>query len=238
MVRNLVAFFRRLFKLDWIDIPPTDPLTATTHGQHKVEFVSRHAIAETGLFCPVCQTEVAPLGVYRLVQRSRLGEVIVCHGRRLIQDEEMPCGMMLIASPDTEHGDEILYDRVPKHERHELFHRFKRISKGDAARLKYGQDIKVDEGQLIAVPVEGKPPAPPQVRKNFEPKQVWFTDLGFPIEILSVQVDNDPVYHGWAKGRFQNTDNDWEWHVDCYGNIRQSMRDPTQNDHGKLLHLV
>jgi len=41
-----------------------------------------------------------------------LGEVIVCNGRRYVQDTEVTCGMMLIASPDTEHGDEILFDRV------------------------------------------------------------------------------------------------------------------------------
>ena len=237
MVRKLIALFRRWLWLDWLDIP-FDPLTSTEHGEHRVEFVSRHAIAETGLICPVCHGEVAPLGSYIMVQRSRLGEVLVCNGKRQIQDDEVTCGMYLVASPDTEHGDEILFDRVPKHERHALFHSFVRISKGDAARRKYGEDIKLSGEQMIAVPYEGKAPVVRGPVLELQEKQVWYTDLGKPIEITWVQVDNDPLYHGWARGRFQNEPDGWEWHIDKYGNLRQSMRDPTQNDRGKLLHKV
>lgn len=237
MLHKLTLLFRRRLNLDWVDIP-MDPLTATTHGEHKVEFVSRHAIAETGLVCPVCHGEVSSLGSYSMVQRSRLGEVIICNGKRQIQDAEVTCGMYLVASPDTEHGDEILFDRVPKHERHALFHNFVRISKGDAARRKYGTDIKLVDEQMIATPYEGKAPIVRGVVKEFKEKQVWYTDLDKAIEITWVQVDNDPLYHGWAKGRFQNEPDGWEWHIDKYGNLRQSMRDPTQNDRGKLLHPV
>jgi hypothetical protein len=70
------------------------------------------------------------------------------------------------------------------------------------------------------------------------PGEVWYTNLEKPIEIISVQVDDDPLYHGWAKGRFQNTPDGATWNIDKTGFIRQSMSDPTQNDRGRLLHKV
>jgi hypothetical protein len=235
---KLKALIRRWLHLDWVEIPLTDPLSATTHGEHKVEFVSRHSIAETGLTCPVCGTDVAPLGSYIMVQRSRLGEVVVCNGRRIIQDTEVPCGMQLCASPDTEHGDHLIYDKVPLFERHNLFHSFVRISKGDAVRLKYGADVKLVDGQMIVSPAAPTAPKTIWPPVTMEPGEVWYTDLEKPIEIISVQVDDDPLYHGWAKGRFQNTPDGATWNIDKTGFIRQSMSDPTQNDRGRLLHKV
>lgn len=235
---KLRALLRRWLHLDWVELPPTDPLSATAPGEHRIEFVSRHSIAETGLTCPVCGTEAAPLGSYAMVQRSRLGELIVCGGRRQIQDTEIPCGMYLCASPDTEHGDEILYDKVPLFERHDLFNSFVRISKGDAARLKYGEDVNLNNEQLIVTRPPPMTPKPIWPLLAMEPGQVWYTDLNKPIEVLAVQVDDDPLYRGWAKGRFQNSPDGWDWHIDSQGFIRQSMRDPTQNDHGRLTHKV
>ena len=220
----------------WLAIPANDPLTATTHGEHRVEFVSRHAIAETGLKCPTCFTELAPIGDYTTVRHSRLGDVIKCNGRRVIQDEEHVCGMFLIASPDTEHGDHIMYDRVPKEDRFELFYRFVRISEGDAAKRKYGEDIKLVDGEMRAVPSE-------PVEKFKRPKitmkagQIWQTDDGRHIEILRVQNDGDPLWDGCGWGTFINEPK-FEWNIDPTGVIRMEMRDPTRTEKPCLLHEI
>lgn len=221
----------------WIAIPATDPLSAETHGEHRVEFVSRHAIAEAGLICPVCGTEVAPLGDYIMVRHCRLGDVIKCNGKRQLQDAEVTCGAYLVASPDTEHGDHILYDKVPGNERFELFYRFVRVSEGDAVRLKYGEDLRKDEyGNLIATPTE-TPQRPALPTLQLEAGQVWQTDDGRQVSIARVQTDGDPVFHGWAWGYFLNSDG-IEWNIDPTGLIRQTMRDPTLNDRVRLTSLI
>jgi hypothetical protein len=222
----------------WLAIPNTDPLSATAHGEHRVEFVSRHAIAETGLLCPVCRTEVAPVGEYTMVRHSRLGDVIKCNGKRILQDEEMPCGMFLIASPDTEHGDHLLWDKVPKEERHALFHSFVRISEGDAVRLKYGQDVVTDaEGNLTT---QAKGPAEKEKDKTrlpFKPEQVWQCSDGRFIRLTRVQTDGDPIGDGWAWGIFQDTVGP-EWNISPAGLVKFSMSDPTMNDTVRLTHEV
>lgn len=221
----------------WIAIPATDPLTATGHGEHHVEFVSRHAIAEKGLYCPVCGTEVAPMADYTMVRHSRLGDVIKCNGKRILQDEERPCGMFLAASPDTEHGDHILYDRVPKDERFDLFYRFVRISEGDAARVRYGQDITLVDGQMVASQPADQPAKEPHPTLKYHTDQVWQTDDDRQVRIIKVQTDGDPVFHGWAWGVFLN-EHQHEWNIDTTGLIRQSMRDPTLNDRVRLAHEI
>lgn len=221
----------------WISIPATDPLTATAHGKHQIEFVSRHAIAETGLLCPVCRTELAALGDYTMVRHSRLGDVIKCNGKRVVQDEEFPCGMYLVASPDTEHGDHLIYDKVPADERHALFHSFVRVSEGDAARRKYGEDISLRDGELVtaaSVTVEQVSERP---RLTLAKDQVWQTDDGRQVTILRVQNDGDPMFDGWAWGTFLN-EPAFEWNIDPTGLIRQSMRDPTLNDRVRLTSEV
>lgn len=225
----------------WIAVPATDPITATTHGEHKIEFVSRHAIAETGLICPSCHNEIASIGDYIMVRHCRLGDVIKCNGTRHIQDEETPCGMFLVASPDTEHGDHILYDRVPQDDRFELFYRFVRISEGDAAKRKYGEDLKLVDGQMVAVPTEPAPPKPVRPKLSYKAGQIWQTDDERQIVILRVQENStDPAmqnYDGWAWGLFVNTD-PHEWHIDPTGLIRENMSDPTRNDRARLLHEI
>lgn len=221
----------------WIAVPATDPFTATTHGEHHVEFVSRHAIAETGLRCPACQTEVSPIGDYAMVRHSRLGDVIKCNGKRIIQDEEYVCGMFLAASPDTEHGDHILYDKVPAEDRFELFYRFVRISEGDAAKLRYGPDAKIVDGEVVATPSDPPPPPVERPRLNLKAGQVWQTDDNRQIQILRVQENYDIMFDGWAWGIFLNEE-PFEWNIDPFGLVRQTMRDPTLNDRARLLHEV
>ncbi len=222
----------------WIAVPATDPFTATTHGEHHVEFVSRHAIAETGLRCPSCQTEVSPIGDYTMVRHSRLGDVIKCNGKRIIQDEEYVCGMFLAASPDTEHGDHLIYDKTPKEDRFELFYRFVRISEGDAAKLRYGPDAVLSvEGEVFA---SKAPPGTSPVERPrliFKVGQVWQTDDERQVQILRVQTDGDPMFDGWAWGIFLNTE-PFEWNIDPSGLVRQTMRDPTLNDRARLLHEI
>jgi hypothetical protein len=176
----------------WISLPALDPLSDADHGKHQIEFVSRHSIAETGLICPVCGTEVAPLGDYRLVRHSRLGDVVQCNGKREMSDgNERVCGMFLAASPDTEHGDHILYDKVPKEER-KMFYEFVRISEGDAARRKYGEDIIMKDGELAAV-MQAQKPAHKYPKLDFKTGQVWQTTDGRIVQITRMHGESIPA---------------------------------------------
>ncbi len=230
----------------WIEVPNTDPLTAVTHGEHKVEWVSRHAIAETGLTCPTCGNEICPIGDYTMVRHCRMGDVIKCNGTVKLQDREAPCGKLLVASPDTEHGDDKLWDKVPKEEREPLFYRFVRISEGDAAKRKYGEDITLVDGALAATPGEPKPEKPKLPTLPLKAGQVWQTDDARMVQILRVQENStDPAmrtHDGWAWGSFVNEQPEGakltEWNIDPTGLVRQSMSDPTMNDRVRLLHEV
>lgn len=224
----------------WIAVPAHDPFSSTTHGEQHIEFVSRHAIAETGLICPTCYNEVAPLGDYRLVRHCRLGDVIKCNGTRHMQDNEFTCGKFLVASPDTEHGDHLLYDKVPKADRAALFHHFVRILEGDAARRKYGNDITLVDGEMIATPVviPAKVKLPTLALKA---GQVWQTDDGRLVSILRVQENSTDIHlqamDGWAWGTFAN-EPPVDWNIDPTGLVRHTMRDPTLHDRVRLLHEV
>lgn len=231
----MVKFFKWLFRDRlWLEVPSGDPYTeSTAHGTHHFEFVSRHAIAETGLKCPLCHNEVSPLGDYRLVRHCRLGDVVRCNGTRQVNDEDLPCPAYLIASPDTEHGDHLVYDTTPLNKRMEKFCRFVKISEADAVKLKNGKDISAKAGELYATPVaptEAKVKGP--VLK-LAVGQMWQTDDGRQFNITRVQNDGDPVFDGWGWGNFVN-EPPYDWHVDPWGLIRQSMRDPTLNDKTRL----
>lgn len=116
----------------WLDIGPCDPLSDDA-GEHNVTFVSRHDIAECGLKCQKCHKNAVDRGDFKPVRRTRLGEAVVCPG----------CDDILVAAPDTEHGDDLLpYDK-------KAFHRFVRISELDALREQYGPDM-AGEGRSLA----------------------------------------------------------------------------------------
>ncbi len=217
--------------MGWVHIPPGDPWTANTHGKHHVEAVSRHAIAETGLVCTLCETEVCPRGDYSLVRNSRLGEVVVCRGRREVNDQVMPCGAFLVASPDTEHGDNLIWDKVPELERREKFFSFRRISEEKALKDQYGIDIKQTKGELSASPEAARTSTTNQAVKKFtfQAGEVYSVSDGQVVEILRVQEDGDPHFKGWAWLRFQRAPLQ-EWNVDPSGKIRKSMRDPLLDD--------
>jgi len=116
-----------------MDIGRCDPLSEEA-GEHNIQFVSRHDIAECGLKCPRCEELSARRGDFRRVRRTRLGEAVECP----------QCGQILIASPDTEHGDDLVeYDK-------DLFHRFVRVSAKQALRDELGDDIAGDRREMSA----------------------------------------------------------------------------------------
>src|SRR5690606_15780122 len=126
-----------------------DPWNSSETKEHRTEAVSRHAIAETGLICPRCETLVADRGDYSLVQRSNLGEVIKCPGKLVTNGNESLCGFILLARPDTEHGDNLIWDKIAPEKRATLFYRFVRISILNGLKERYGSDIQVKSGEMV-----------------------------------------------------------------------------------------
>lgn len=250
----------------WLDVPAFEPWHAqgaAGHAEHNFEHVSRHAIAETGLVCPRCETLVAPRGDYTRVRASHRGEVIKCHGQWDANDQTQPCPFYLFASPDTEHGDHILWDKVPKGQREKLFYRFVRKEGADVVRETYGDDVAGAGGALAADPSKtlAAPPvefedrlvrcpdtgamitARVQKRKPavfaFEPGQFYSTAPMGRIAMVTRVQQGDPFYDGWCwvvfDGGNPKTD---EWMVDPQGVVHRDMRDPTMNNDLKLQSLI
>lgn len=134
-VRNTLRWWWSVRPPPWADIGEIDPLSEIA-GNHKITFVSRHSIAECGLTCPECDFLVAGRGIFRGVARTRRGEGILCVG----------CGQFLLASPDTEHGDDLLPNSDDIH-RKPLF---VRRSIEQCMREQYGDDIVLHKGALSA----------------------------------------------------------------------------------------
>ena len=212
----------------WMEVPPNDPWSSKEAGKHDFEAVSRHAIAEAGLICPVCGTQVCERGDFSLVKRSRLGEVVRCNGQRQLQDDVVPCGKYLVASPDTEHGDHLKYDAVPVEARLETFFYFVRVSEQKAVEEKYGDDMKaLPFGEIAADASKAK-----LIVNNTSPRlafaegEFWDTESGSVAQILRVQRGQDPFFDGWGWVELRGEPG-IEWHVDPFGSIRFDMRDPT-----------
>jgi hypothetical protein len=235
-------FLKRLFsrkpKVDplWINVPAGDPYSDAGHGMHSFEFVPRQSIAETGLHCPLCKNEVCPLGDYRLVRHCRLGDVVRCNGTRQVNDEDLPCPAYLVASPNTEIGDHLIYDATPQAERMEKFHRFLRISEEEAAKLKHGKDAVIKDGEVFATTVPVKAAEKKKlIPLGFQSGQTWQTDDGRQVFIVRVQnTPDDKTFDGWGWGTIAGEEA-YEWHIDPAGFLRQSMRDPTARDRGRLV---
>jgi hypothetical protein len=220
----------------WVNLPPLDPWSSTEHGEHKVEAVSRHAIAETGLICPKCLNEICPRGDFTQVREGKIGaivnEVIICHGQREVRDHKIPCGAILMASPDTEHGDNILWDKVPTEERKDLFFRFRRISEDQALKEKYGFDVSLTkEGQMRAKAEDARDqPKENRDRVFFELDDVYVLSngrMGHVTELLA-EHEGDKHFVGWC---IMEIDGDGvRWFVDPFGTVRRDMTDPTMNN--------
>jgi len=119
---------------------------------HEVFFVPRQDIAECGLLCPKCGTDAAERGDFSRVLRSYVdgqpNEVLKCTG--LIDPGDgtkpVPCPAWLAASPNTEHGDDLIEGDPVE------FYMFSRISTQQMLREKYGLEIGADDAGLLADP--------------------------------------------------------------------------------------
>jgi hypothetical protein len=129
------------------------------NGQHYCGFVSRHHLAEGGLDCPLCQWHIADAGdfskVYRVAFDGRENECVVCPGEREVENgRRVACQAILLASPDTEHGDHLndkgevdAYAPDPPE-----FFRFVRTDADAGLREKWGADAKSDGGDAVLAP--------------------------------------------------------------------------------------
>ncbi len=119
---------------------------------HEVFYVPRQDIAECGVACPKCGNDVAERGDFSRIVRSmvdgQVNEVLKCTG--LIDPGDgtkpVPCPAWLAASPNTEHGDDLIDGDPPE------FYLFSRISTAQMLREKYGLEIGADDAGLIADP--------------------------------------------------------------------------------------
>jgi hypothetical protein len=144
------------------DVPWATPRSVKaygdSHGIHNIWLVSRHDLAECGLTCPCCGALVAEQGDRSLVRRmlvnGRENEVLKCLNSIENEDgSKRVCGAILVASPDTEHGDDQI-DGDP-----DAFYRFVKTTADRVLRDRYGVDAtSVDADGVVTV---GKrPPAP------------------------------------------------------------------------------
>jgi hypothetical protein len=120
-----------------------------------VYYVARQDIAESGLKCPRCQTEVARRAdfsqVVRVFINGQENEVVKCRGSiPLPSGRDIDCPAWLAASPNTEHGDELLVGSVddtgtyasdPTAVDPPEFYQFTRIPMQQAMREQYGMDV-------------------------------------------------------------------------------------------------
>jgi hypothetical protein len=128
------------------------PSAMGTQASHEVYFVPRQEIAECGLACPKCSQEVAERGDFSRIMRAhvdgQVGEVIKCQGLFDLGDgtKPVPCPAWLAASPNTEHGDDLIEGDPPE------FYLFSRITVAQALREQYGMEIASDISGLHAAP--------------------------------------------------------------------------------------
>lgn len=143
-----------------------DPLNPHRHGPTRVHFVSRHDIAETGLICPSCHNTVAPRASFDKIQRVRLSdgsvnEALFCPHTKEHDGHKVPCGAILVASPDTEHGD-----HLSKHT--EKNYTFRRKAADVAVREEHGADVETRGDRLSSdlVAVHPLTPVQPELMRN------------------------------------------------------------------------
>lgn len=222
----------------WVHLPKHDPWGDQQHCEHQMEAVSRHAIAETGLICPRCLKQVCFQGDYTLVREGQVGrvrnEVVICPHQREVNGEKKQCGSILMASPETEHGDHHLWDKVPPKEREALFFRFRRVSEEQVLRDRYGFDVsKYEDGALKADPALAKGQAEeddrPELTYALEDVYVLSNGkMGRIIELL-VEHDGDKHFAGWCVMEIDGVVGP-RWFVDRKGTVRCDMTDPTMNN--------
>lgn len=157
-------------EVPWLDHDLT-LLSGQEHSLHQTIFVSRHALAEGGLECPLCREQIHVGNfehIFKTHVNGRINEVLVCPGRRVVHGgKELPCRTLLIASPDTEHGDHLRDDGTIDHTGEydpDEFYVFRRVAAGQKLREKWGVDTigvgETTDGEEI-VDVPNKPPVDP-----------------------------------------------------------------------------
>ncbi len=238
LISRLVCWARWKLGLrpPWITLPAMDPWNAPGHCEHKFEGISRHVIAETGIICPRCLNQVCVRGDYTQVREGKVGatrnEVIVCNNQRQVNDSKQHCGAILMASPDTEHGDNILWDKVQPKDREALFFRFRRVSEEQALKEKYGFDVSAyEDGQLKARPEEARlKPGDDRPTMTYEVGEVYVLSngrMGHVTEVLQAH-DGDKHFAGWG---IMEIDGDGiRWFVDTRGIVHRDMTDPALNN--------
>lgn len=229
MLRWAITKWRVLSGLyPWMDVPKVNPWGNGGHDQHKFEAVSRHSIAETGLICPRCETEVCQRGDYYMVHRFWGGEVVRCNGTRHTKDADVPCLAYLAASPDTEHGDDKLIDKVPKGHQ-TLFYQFRKKSRVDVVRELYGDDIKEDKYMgLAASEIKIGPKEKKKAKFLYSVGDIFQVSDGQAALVLYVEK-TDVAFNGWCKVELSQSTGA-EWWVDTQGKIRVDMTDPTKQN--------
>lgn len=128
-------------------------------GAHTVMFVSRHALAEGGLECPLCRTQILSgdfSRVWRTMVDGRENEVAICPGKRTVEDGRLiDCRTLLAASPDTEHGDHLnddgTVDHIGLHDPDE-FYRFRRAPADQYLREHWGVEASDAGDGKVDVP--------------------------------------------------------------------------------------
>jgi hypothetical protein len=152
-------------------VPWAEPRAITAlgeaHGLQPLYWVSRHDLAECGITCPRCGALAAAQGddtmVRRMLVNGRENEVIKCLNSVENEDgSKRVCNAILVASPDTEHGDETTEGDPDD------FYRFCRTTAERVLRDRYGIDaVSQDHDGNVAVSKprhgDGTPIAPATV---------------------------------------------------------------------------
>jgi hypothetical protein len=173
--KRIAAFVTRLAGgVPWLDRDLV--VLGEGHGKHQTIFVSRHHLAEGGLECPICNRRIEA-GDFSHVQRTLVdgqeNECIVCQGEREVENGRMvPCKTVLLASPDTEHGDHLDADGKvdPKGYDPPEYFRFVRAPADQHLREKWGVDARApeDKNDDLGVMVPATAPAEPAKSKRDE----------------------------------------------------------------------
>ena len=144
-----------------LGVLPGCDLLGMAHGESRIQFVSRHGLVESGIYWEkVANKElVAKPGEYYKIKSAVLpstGEVVeVIH--HAAQD------VYLVASPDTDHGDHILMDKIRKEQGEEAYrlflcecNKFVRRDPMEIVRERLGADLQGD-GQHLSVEASDQP---------------------------------------------------------------------------------
>lgn len=155
---------------DWLiyltnGVPWATPRSITAlgaqHGLQPLYWVSRHDLAECGLVCPRCAALAAEQGdvtnVRRMLINGRENEVVKCLNSIEGEDgSKRACNAILVASPDTEHGDDTTAGDPDD------FYRFCRTTAERVLRDRYGMDAAgVDIDGNVTISAKGDPAKAP-----------------------------------------------------------------------------